>query len=71
MIAKVNAITSGDLDHDRAADYYERALQSDPNNTNAMGWKLVSQLLIRKCNNNELPEELQANAHFYYGGSIM
>lgn len=35
-------------------------------NTNAMGWKLVSQLLIRKCNNDKLPEEFQSNAHFYY-----
>ena len=38
LIAKANAITSGDLDHDRAAEYYERALENDPNNTNAMGW---------------------------------
>ena len=38
LIAKANAITSGELDHDRAAEYYERALESDPNNTNAMGW---------------------------------
>ena len=35
-------------------------------NTNAMGWRLVSQLLIRKCNDNELPQELESNAHFYY-----
>lgn len=40
-------------------------------NTNAMGWKLVSQLLIRKCNNGELPEELQSNAHFYYDRRIV
>lgn len=35
-------------------------------NTNVMGWKLVSQLLIRKRNNDKLPEEFQSNAHFYY-----
>jgi adenylate cyclase len=38
LIAKANAITSGELDHERAAEYYVRALESDPNNTNAMGW---------------------------------
>ena len=40
-------------------------------NTNAMGWKLVSQLLIRKCYNGELPEEFQSNAHFYYDRRII
>lgn len=40
-------------------------------NTNAMGWRLVSQLLIRKCNNDELPEELESNAHFYYDRRIV
>ena len=40
-------------------------------NTNAMGWKLVSQLLIRKCNNGELPDELRSNAHFYYDRRII
>ncbi len=40
-------------------------------NTNAMGWRLVSQLLIRKCNNGELPGELQSNAHFYYDRRIV
>jgi hypothetical protein len=40
-------------------------------NTNAMGWKLVSQLLIRKCNNDKLPEELQSNAHFFYDRRIV
>ena len=40
-------------------------------NTNAMGWKLVSQLLIRKCNNDELPEEFQSNAHFFYDRRII
>ncbi len=40
-------------------------------NTNAMGWRLVSQLLIRKCNNDELPEELQSTAHIYYDRRIV
>ena len=40
-------------------------------NTNAMGWRLVSQLLIRKCNNDELPEEFKSNAHFYYDRRII
>ncbi len=36
-----------------------------------MGWRLVSQLLIRKCNNDELPAELQSNAHVYYDRRIV
>ena len=40
-------------------------------NTNAMGWRLVSQLLIRKCHNDELPEEFHSNAHFYYDRRIV
>lgn len=40
-------------------------------NTNAMGWRLVSQLLVRKCNDGELPSELQSNAHFYYDRRII
>ena len=40
-------------------------------NTNAMGWKLVSQLLISKCNDDELPEELKSNAHFFYDRRII
>ena len=40
-------------------------------NTNAMGWKIVSQLLIRKCYNNQLPEEFKSNAHFYYDRRIV
>jgi hypothetical protein len=40
-------------------------------NTNAMGWKLVSQLLIRKCNNGELPEEFRPTAHFFYDRRII
>ena len=40
-------------------------------NTNAMDWRVVSQLLIRKCNNNELPEELHSDSHFFYGRRII
>jgi hypothetical protein len=40
-------------------------------NTNAMGWRLVSQLLIRKCNDGELPDEFQSNAHFFYDRRII
>lgn len=40
-------------------------------NTNAMGWRLVSQVLIRKCNNDVLPSELASNAHFYYDRRIV
>jgi len=40
-------------------------------NTNAMDWRLVSQLLIRKCYNDELPPELESNAHFYYDRRIV
>ncbi len=40
-------------------------------NTNAMGWRLVSQLLIRKCNDDELPAELQSNAHFFYDRRVI
>ena len=35
-------------------------------NTNSMNWRVVSQLLISKCNNNELPPELSSNRHFFY-----
>lgn len=40
-------------------------------NTNAMGWRLVSQLLIRKCHNGELPKEFESNAHFYYDRRVV
>ncbi|MEH6396203.1 GFA family protein [Pseudoalteromonas sp.] len=35
-------------------------------NTNGMNWCVVSQLLISKCNGNELPQELISNRHFFY-----
>lgn len=40
-------------------------------NTNAMGWRLVSQLLISKCNNGVLPEEFRSDAHYYYDRRII
>jgi len=40
-------------------------------NTNAMNWKIVSQLLIRKCYNDELPEELSSQMHFFYDRRII
>ena len=40
-------------------------------NTNAMDWRIVSQLLIRKCLGGELPEPLQSKAHFFYGRRIV
>lgn len=40
-------------------------------NTNVMGWRLVSQLLIRKCNNDDLPEALQSDAHIFYDRRII
>lgn len=40
-------------------------------NTNAMGWKLVSQLLIRKCNDGVLPGALQSDAHYFYDRRII
>jgi hypothetical protein len=35
-------------------------------NTNGMNWRIVSQLLISKCHNNELPDELKSTKHFFY-----
>jgi hypothetical protein len=40
-------------------------------NTNALGWRLVSQLLIRKCGDDHLPEEFLSTAHFYYDRRIV
>lgn len=40
-------------------------------NTNARGWRLVSQLLIRKCHGGQLPDEFQSTAHFYYDRRIV
>ena len=35
-------------------------------NTNVMDWRVVSQLLISKCNNNEIPQSLKSDKHFFY-----
>ncbi len=40
-------------------------------NTNAMDWRVVSQLLIRKCYDGALPEALRPRAHFFYGRRIV
>ena len=40
-------------------------------NTNAMGWKIVSQLMFRKCNNDQLPNGFQSNAHFFYDRRVI
>ena len=40
-------------------------------NTNAHGWRLLSQHLIRKSNDGELPEELQAQQHFFYAERVI
>jgi len=40
-------------------------------NTNAMDWRVVSQLLISKCHDDQLPEELHSESHFFYGRRII
>ena len=40
-------------------------------NSNAMDWRIVSQLLIRKCYGGELPAPLQPEMHFFYGRRIV
>lgn len=40
-------------------------------NTNAMGWKLVSQLLVQKCNHGELPKGFESEAHYFYDRRIV
>ena len=40
-------------------------------NTNKMGWKLISQTLFRKCNDDKLPEGFESNAHFFYDRRVI
>ncbi|MBZ2168154.1 GFA family protein [Marinobacter sp. F4216] len=40
-------------------------------NTNAMGWKIVSQLMFRKCNDDRLPEGFESTSHFFYGRRVI
>ena len=40
-------------------------------NSNALDWRIVSQLLIRKCYDGDLPEPLQSKMHFFYGRRIV
>ena len=35
-------------------------------NTNSMGWRVVSQWFIAKCNDAGLPPELCSDMHFFY-----
>ncbi|GAA5524919.1 hypothetical protein Maes01_01478 [Microbulbifer aestuariivivens] len=36
-----------------------------------MGWRIVSQLLVRLQSRGEMPEALSATSHFYYGRRIV
>lgn len=40
-------------------------------NTNAMGWRIVSQLMFRKSNDDQLPAGFESNGHFFYGRRIV
>ncbi|WP_372982424.1 GFA family protein [Marinobacter sediminum] len=40
-------------------------------NTNAMGWKLISQLLVLKTHDHTLPESYQPSSHFFYERRII
>ena len=40
-------------------------------NSNAKDWRVVSQLLIRKCYGGTLPEPLQPKLHFFYASRIV
>ena len=40
-------------------------------NSNAMDWRIVSQLLIRKCHGGELPEPLRSTKHFFYDRRVV
>lgn len=40
-------------------------------NSNAMDWRVVSQLLISRCYGGELPETLKSTKHFFYRQRIV
>ena len=40
-------------------------------NSNSVDWRLVSLLLIRKCNGGDLPEALQPQMHIFYASRIV
>ena len=40
-------------------------------NTNAMGWKLISQLMFKKCNGDALPEGFESTSHFFYDRRVI
>mmetsp|Transcript_11900 Transcript_11900/g.21533 ORF Transcript_11900/g.21533 Transcript_11900/m.21533 type:complete len:135 (+) Transcript_11900:98-502(+) len=39
--------------------------------TNGMNWKIVSQLLVKKSNDNELPEIMKPRAHLFYSSRVI
>ena len=41
------------------------------NNSNAAGWRVVSQLLIRKNFDDRMPPELESKMHFFYDRRIV
>lgn len=40
-------------------------------NSNAMDWRVVSQLLVSKCHQGALPSELKSQSHFFYDRRIV
>ena len=40
-------------------------------NTNAMGWRVISQLLIAKCHDNQIPQRLRSDKHFFYAERVV
>ena len=40
-------------------------------NSNAMDWRIVSQLLVRRQHAGELPDDLASQSHFYYDRRIV
>jgi hypothetical protein len=40
-------------------------------NTNAYGWGVVAQALLRKCHADRLPPELESDKHFFYAERIV
>lgn len=55
----------------RMKRYYCTACGETLFNSNSLDWRIVSQLLIRKCNGGELPEALQSQSHFFYASRIV
>lgn len=71
-------ITNGELDviefqhpHKRMKRIFCKHCGDVLYNTNAAGWRLVSQLMFKKCNDNKLPDSFQSNTHFFYDRRIV